>query len=71
VVEADGFRNGNNGIDHLFEFNGMLYASTYNYDPNNGGQIWRTMDGLSWQIVVNNALIRDNATRSLPYDEAG
>ena len=54
VVEADGFRNGNNGIDHLFEFNGMLYASTYNYDPNSGGQIWRTMDGLTWQIVVNN-----------------
>ncbi|GAP16731.1 NHL repeat-containing protein [Levilinea saccharolytica] len=55
MVESDGFHNSAEAINHLFEYNGMLYAATYTYnDPNNGGQIWRTADGLSWQIVVNN-----------------
>jgi DNA-binding beta-propeller fold protein YncE len=61
-VMADGFVDSNNvGIDHLIEFNGQLYAGTWNETSTapyytNGGQIWRSPTGNSgdWSKVVDN-----------------
>lgn len=58
AVMTDSFEDGaNRGIDHLFEYNGFLYASTYNCTneqctESNGGQIWRSPDGLTWLPVT-------------------
>jgi len=47
----------NHGIDHLIEFNDQLYASTRNWNWNvwetEGGEIWRSSNGLSWMRVVS------------------
>lgn len=47
----------NGGIDHLLEFKGQLYAGTYNWcwdvNGSDGGQIWRSPDGLDWTQVVD------------------
>ena len=58
-ANVDGFGDTtNNEIDALAEFNGQLYAATYTWvcdDANcntghtNGPQIWRSMDGSTWQ----------------------
>ena len=40
----------NAGIDHLYPFNGQLYAGTG--DLVDGGEIWRTSNGLNWTPVV-------------------
>jgi len=42
----------NVGIDHLAEFNGQLYAGTW-ADEVNGGEVWRSGDGLNWTRVVS------------------
>lgn len=65
AVVTDGFEDGSNvGIDHLYVYKGYLYASTYNcFDEcssSNGGQIWRSMDGETWEPVVMNGF--DNST---------
>ena len=48
----------NGGINTLQEFNTQLYAGTWNWNAatnaSNGGQIWRSPDGASWQRVVTN-----------------
>jgi uncharacterized protein YjiK len=45
------------GIDHLIEFNDQLYAGTKNWNWNvwatEGGEIWRSSDGLSWTRVIS------------------
>jgi len=58
-VIADGFENWNNGaITNLLEYKGYLYATTVNTldcwasSASEGGQIWRTADGLTWAPVV-------------------
>ena len=61
-ANVDGFGDTtNNEIDALAEFNGQLYAATYTWvcdDANcntghtNGPQIWRSMDGSTWQNVT-------------------
>ncbi|MBL0268182.1 MAG: NHL repeat-containing protein [Chitinophagaceae bacterium] len=56
-VMSNGFGDSTNvGIDHLIEFNGNLYAGTWNSTGTgtNGGQIWRSSDGITWEQVVNN-----------------
>lgn len=53
---TDGFGDPANnwGINHLIEFKGNLYASTWRWTSQpNGGQIWRSSDGLSWTRVVS------------------
>ena len=46
----------NHGVDHLIEFNDQLYAGTKNWNWNvwntEGGEVWRSSDGLSWTRVV-------------------
>ncbi|PWB76532.1 MAG: hypothetical protein C3F07_03570 [Anaerolineales bacterium] len=60
AVMTNGFGDVTNlGIDHLIEFNGMLYAGTWNGTLTspyylNGGQVWRSSDGSSWEQVVSN-----------------
>lgn len=64
VTVYGGFQNWDNrGIDHMLEYKGQLYASTYNYytdefgnQQSNGGQIWRspTGDFGDWYSVVLN-----------------
>lgn len=60
AVVTDGFEDGaNRAIDSLYEYKGYLYASTYNCtDDNcttsNGGQLWRSPDGMTWQPVIFN-----------------
>jgi len=69
-VMGDGFGDGMNvGIVSLVVYNGYLYAGTKNgtypdFNDTNGGEIWRSADGLTWQMVmkggfgdVNNAQI--------------
>lgn len=56
-VIADGFENwANVTIGHLLEYKGYLYATTANtpdgWVTSEGGQIWRTADGLTWAPVV-------------------
>ncbi|MCS7220079.1 MAG: hypothetical protein RML36_03190 [Anaerolineae bacterium] len=52
AVMTNGFGNSNNrGINHLFEFNGTLYASTINRP--NGGEVWRSSDGQTFSRVVS------------------
>ncbi len=57
-VVTNGFDDGSNqDIDHMFEFKGFLYASSINCtndncSTSNGGQIWRSPDGYTWQPVV-------------------
>ena len=58
-IITNGFGKPSNvGIDHLTEFNGRLYAGTWNQidtstPPNTmGGEIWRSSDGLNWDAVV-------------------
>ncbi|RMD60972.1 hypothetical protein D6833_08865, partial [Candidatus Parcubacteria bacterium] len=38
------------------EFNGAFYVGTYNWDEStnqsNGGEVWRTTDGLTWSTVI-------------------
>lgn len=58
AVTMDGFEDGGNGgIDHLYEYRGYLYATTYhcmdeNCTTSNGGQIWRSLDGATWEPVT-------------------
>lgn len=58
-VVTDGFGGQYNiGIDHLIEFNGKLYAGTWNSTPNppytdTGGEIWRSSNGMEWEKVVS------------------
>lgn len=58
AVIMDGFEDGGNrGIDYLYEYKGFLYASTWhctNEDctESNGGQLWRSPDGLTWLPVT-------------------
>jgi hypothetical protein len=68
AVTMDGFEDGGNrAIDHLYEYKGYLYASTYNCTneectTTNGGQLWRSPDGLTWQPVTWDGFgNRDNA----------
>ena len=52
-ITTNGFGStANKGFDHLSEFDGQLYASTYN--DANGGEIWRSSTGNagSWTRVV-------------------
>lgn len=57
-VVPNGFDDGaNGGIDHLFVYQGYLYASTYNCfgencSQSNGGQLWRSSDGSTWLPVI-------------------
>jgi len=56
-VITNGFGNASNvGIDHLIEFNGQLYAGIWNQTDSppytQGGEIWRSGDGLNWTRVV-------------------
>ena len=48
----------NGGINTLLEFNSQLYAGTWNWNAatnaSNGGQVWRSPDGVTWQRVVPN-----------------
>jgi len=57
LVIPDGFGDKFNVGINLFEFNGQLYAGTWNRDygaeRNYGGQIWRSSDGISWRQVVS------------------
>jgi hypothetical protein len=56
-VMSNGFGDATNvGIDHLIEFNGNLYAGTWNSTGTgtNGGQIWRSSNGTTWEQVANN-----------------
>lgn len=56
-MAADGFsdtffdRSYNQSINDLQAYNGYLYASTYNNDPN-GGEVWRSPDGTNWTRVI-------------------
>ena len=60
-MRTDGFGEAANaGIDHLVEFNGQLYAGTWNETSTapyytNGGQIWRSPTGNTgdWTKVVD------------------
>ena len=57
-VVQDGFEDGANQlIDHMIEYKGYLYASTVNCtnddcSNSNGGQLWRSPDGYTWQPIV-------------------
>lgn len=56
---SNGFENPNNqAIDTLYEYNGRLYAGTMNGDNSGmgstGGQLWRTVDGTSWEPITTN-----------------
>jgi PKD repeat protein len=62
AVVSNGLGGENYWIDHLIEFNGQLYASTGHYacdDPacntghTDGGQIWRSADGVNWSLVAD------------------
>lgn len=62
AVVTNGLGGENYWIDHLAEFNGQLYASTGHYACDNpacstghtdGGQIWRSADGVNWSLVVD------------------
>jgi hypothetical protein len=57
-VMSGGFGNPlNQAIDHLIEFDGALYAGTYNWDDDagtsDGGEIWRSTNGTLWTQVVD------------------
>lgn len=57
-VVTDGFGDSMNvGIDHLIEFNGDLYAGTWNYNfregSTNGGEVWRSENGEEWSSIAN------------------
>jgi len=57
AVMSNGFGDSMNvGIDHLLEFNGKIYAGVWNQNNDgsvtNGGQVWRSSDGSSWEQVV-------------------
>ena len=57
-VMANGFGDPHNqAIDHLIEFNGAIYASTYDWDDDlgtsDGGEVWRSDNGTSWTRVVD------------------
>jgi hypothetical protein len=50
-----GFGNPDNvGIFDFEEFNGYLYTGTmnWNFGKNGGCEVWRTLDGLQWEQVV-------------------
>ncbi|HFD39031.1 MAG TPA: PKD domain-containing protein, partial [Anaerolineae bacterium] len=58
AVTTDGFGNPyNNSIPHLIEFKNRLYAGTSNWNGNTnqteGGEIWRSDDGLNWTQVIS------------------
>ena len=62
LVRDDGFSDKNNWFDHLFEFQGKLYAGLGHWvcdDPDcntghsNGGEVWRSSDGTTWNQVVS------------------
>jgi hypothetical protein len=42
----------NVGVDHLIEFQGNLSAGTW-ADETNGGEVWRSNNGLNWTRVVS------------------
>ena len=49
-VNVSGFGDpGNLGVTTLEKFKGYLYAGASNW--NTGGSVWRSKDGLSWEIV--------------------
>ncbi|OUC09787.1 hypothetical protein RY27_00725 [Litorilinea aerophila] len=57
-VMTNGFGDSTNvGVSHLVEFNGQLYAGVWNRTSSppytNGGEIWRSSNGVSWSQVVN------------------
>ena len=52
VVTTTGLGNENNdGFRRLFEWNDMLYTVTLN--DTEGGEIWRSADGMNWEQVVS------------------
>ena len=65
-VLPDGFEDGSNvAIDALYTYNGYLYATTANCTNNdcttsNGGQLWRSHDGSTWQPVVTDGFGNSN-----------
>lgn len=55
-VITDGFgdADANAGINHLLEFQGRLYASTWRWRAaSRGAQVWRSEDGTHWTPVVS------------------
>ncbi len=53
AVMTNGFGVPSNvGIDHLLSFGGQLYAGTW-ADAVNGGEVWRSANGLSWTRVIS------------------
>ncbi|MEZ4708284.1 MAG: hypothetical protein R3A44_13820 [Caldilineaceae bacterium] len=56
VIGADFGRNYNYAIADLVEFNNQLYAGTWHWnwdeEKSEGGEIWRSSDGISWAPVV-------------------
>jgi hypothetical protein len=56
----------NDGVESRVEpvLDGMLYVGTVN--PANGGEIWRTGDGLEWERVADNGLGRRSNTGLSP-----
>jgi len=51
--------------EHMPVLNGELYVGTSN--PESGGEIWRTADGLQWKRVADNGLGRGASTSLTPY----
>ena len=64
-ITSSGFGDKNNGdIYGLANFNGRIYCGTYNGVfqghgmslPSSGGQIWRSENGIDWELVVKGGL---------------
>lgn len=54
VTDGLGDPANNWGINHLMEFDGRLYASTWRWTSRpDGGQVWRSDDGQNWTRVVS------------------
>lgn len=50
-VATNGFGDpANEGVVSLDLHGGLIYAATFN--PTNGGQVWRSPDGLTWTLVA-------------------
>lgn len=51
AITTDGFGNPtNDGFRALYEFQDMLYVSSYN--ETEGAELWRSADGVNWEPVV-------------------
>ncbi len=53
-----GLMEQNSGILAMTEFNGHLYVGTSSRP--HGSQVWRTMDGINWEMVVDNGFDTTN-----------